>query len=840
MRFVYTFFFFLISVSLFAQSKSITGKVTDAENGDAIPFANVFFKGGTIGATTDFNGIFTVKVANGVFPADSLFATNLGYQTRGKIINRQAANQTINFQLKASVYNLTEVVVSSGENPAFRIMRGVIKHKSLNDKRSLQAYQYESYNKIEVDVDNISEKFRNKKAMRKITRVVDSLARMAGEDGKPILPLFISEAISNFYYRSSPVKKRENILKTKLTGVGVADGSTVSQLIGSSFQDYNFYENWLSILKKDFVSPIADGWKSNYEYYLADSVYIGDFWCYRIEVEPKRKEDLAFKGTIWIDSKTFALAQIDVSIGKEANLNFIEKIKIQQELEPTTDSVGRATAWLPAKTRVLIDVSELSNNSAGMLAKFYTSNRDFVVNQPKEVDFYDVPIEVAEDSKMYEDGFWDQNRHDPLTDDEKKVFVMIDSIKNVPVVKTYVEVFNILVNGYKTVGKVDIGPYLFTYAHNKIEGNRIRLGFRTNEHFSKKWVFKGYGVYGTLDGRFKYSGEVNYIASRKAWTVLGARRTYDLERLGATANEVPNNQIFLAAVKFGTFRRGYFQAENMVFMQRELRKGFTQKVSFRNFSFKPEYSEGAFAYYEEPGHRDDSPISDQFTSTELVFESRYAKDERFIQQGNQRISLGADNWPILTFRYTMGMKGVMGSDFKYHKFLFNLNHSVRFGMLGRTNYRINVGYIPSTIPYPLLGIHLGNQSFFYYETSFNLMNYFEFISDRYASLSLTHRFEGLFFNRIPFVKKFKLRFLASANVLTGRLKQANIDLSPAQYRDLTVSAPTSLNNVPYVEVGYGVENIFRFLRVDFLHRLTYRNNPEASNFGVRVSAYFNL
>ncbi|MBC7923533.1 MAG: carboxypeptidase-like regulatory domain-containing protein [Ferruginibacter sp.] len=838
--------------SLFAQPKTLTGKVTDAETGDAIPFANVYFKGTTTGTTTDFDGRFVLKLANGIIPGDSLLASSLNYQVRAKAVNRQLASQTINFQLQSSAYILREVVISSGENPAFRIMREVVRQKGRHDKRSLEAYHYESYTKVEVDVDNISDRFRNKKVMKKITRVVDSLARMAGEDGKPILPLFISEALSNYYYRANPVRKRENILKTKITGVGISDGSIVSQVIGSSFQEYNFYENWLRILNKDFISPIADGWKGSYEYFLADSLYVGNFFCYRIEVEPKRQQDLAFTGTIWIDRQSYALVQIDVTIGKEANLNFIEKIKLQQELEPAVDSTstglpgprpsaaGSPTAWLPSKTRVLIDISEVTNNSAGMLAKFYTSNQHFVVNQPQESSFYDVPLEVAEDSRQQEDGFWDEHRHAPLTDDEKKVFVMIDSIKNVPVVKTYVEIANILVNGYKTFGKIDVGPYSVAYANNNIEGNRFRLGFRTNDQFSRKWVLKAYGAYGTRDRIFKYGAGVDYLASRKAWTVMGLRSTYDLERLGATTEEIGNNTLVLAATKFGAFRRAYFQEENVAYVQREIKKGFNQNVRFRTFTFRPQYPIGQFAYYKDSELGIDSPIADRYRSSELTFETRLAKDERYIQAGNERISLGADKWPILVLRYTLGMKGVLNSDFRYDKFSVDLFHSVRLGALGRTNYILRGGYIPSTLPYPMLRIHLGNQSAFYYVTSFNLMNYYEFISDQYASLHVTHRFEGLLFNRIPLVKKWKLRFLATADVLYGSLRPDNISLIPSEYQGLPVDRPSALGKVPYAEVGYGVDNIFRFIRVDFLHRLTYRNRPEAQNFGVKVSASFSL
>ena len=167
--------------------------------------------------------------------------------------------------------------------------------------------------------------------------------------------MFITESVSKVYYRDNPSLKYENILRSKINGVGVEDGTTVTQLVGSSFQEYNFYQNWLNILAKDFVSPIADGWRLYYEYDLMDSLYVGDDYCYRLDFFPKSPQDLAFTGSMWITKKEFALKQIDVGIGKQANLNFVEKIKIQQELEPTEEG-----AWLPVKNRVLVDVSEVT------------------------------------------------------------------------------------------------------------------------------------------------------------------------------------------------------------------------------------------------------------------------------------------------------------------------------------------------------------------------------------------------------------------------------------------------------------------------------------------------
>src|SRR5690606_15684781 len=236
------------------------------------------------------------------------------------------------------------------------ILRKVVRRKNENDKRKLSAYEYDTYTKIEVDVDNMSEKFRSRKVIRKITQVLDSVERIAGEDGKPILPIFISESVSRFYYRTDPQLRLEKILKSKINGLGIQDGTLVTQFVGASFQEYNFYQNWLNILTKEFVSPIADGWRLYYNYDLTDSLFIGDDFCYRLDFFPKSPQDLAFSGTLWITRDDWALKQIDASVGRQANLNFVEKITIQQELTRTS-----AGAWIPLKNRVLIDISELTS-----------------------------------------------------------------------------------------------------------------------------------------------------------------------------------------------------------------------------------------------------------------------------------------------------------------------------------------------------------------------------------------------------------------------------------------------------------------------------------------------
>ncbi|WP_254153410.1 DUF5686 and carboxypeptidase-like regulatory domain-containing protein [Chryseosolibacter indicus] len=833
MRSCFKCFAFLWVIVLSHPSFSQTvvkGKVTDVNSGDPIPFANVIFKGTTTGTTTDFDGNFSIKSAN---PVDSVVVSYLGYKTKTRKI-QQGLEQVVNFQLEEITTSLQEVVFDAGENPAYSILRNVVRNKNKNDKRKLTAYEYDTYTKIEIDVDNITEKFKKRKVMQKITQVMDSVDRIAGEDGKPILPLFISESVSKYYYRKDPELKTENILRSKINGVGVEDGTLVTQLVGTSFQEYNFYQNWLNVISKEFVSPIADGWRLYYNYDLTDSVYIGDDFCYRLDFFPRSPQDLAFSGTIWITKGEYALKQIDASVGKQANLNFIEKIRIQQELVKTEEG-----SWLPVKNRVLIDISELTKFSAGMLAKFYTSNKNIKVNKPYDASFYSRPIVMAEDARQYEqEEYWDTLRHEPLSETEKSVYKMIDTLQNIPIVKTYTDIIKIVVNGYYNAGKINIGPYISALAYNDIEGVRVEGGFKTNMEFSKRWVVGGSLGYGFNDGRLKYSAFLQHILSRDRWTTATIRLRSDLGRVGIDEESLADNYLFLAAQRFGIFRRGYYFNESKFDFRREIFKGFTQRIAFKHSTFKPTFN---FGYYQQ-GDNENSPILNTYENAEVIIESRFARDEIFLQNDNERLSLGTLKWPIVTIRYTHGLKGFMGSDFEYDKLRLSLFKKIRFGPLGVGAMNLAGEYVFNTLPYPLLSLHLGNQTPIYAQVTYNLMDYGEFISDRYASMQYQHHFEGFLLNRIPLMKKLKWRLVGTANVIYGGMNWRNRDLiaETTSNGEETPEAGFLARGKPYVELGYGVENIFKFFRVDFIHRLSYLDKPDTRKFGVFFSFQFNL
>ena len=829
-----------------AQRIVISGQVVEATNGEPVPFASIFIPKTSVGVTADADGKFKLAVAG---TPDSIAASAMGFATQHRRLT-DAAVQTVLFRMKTGGVVLAEVIVSSRqpENPAFRILREVQKHKPENGRLSLKAAEYDSYNRIETSLINLPASMANRKVIKDIRALAVRQGAAAATDADAPLPIFASEVGSRVYQKNAPLRRREDLMHKQMRGVGPREGSVLSQMLGSNFQNFDFYLNWQNVLGKDFISPVAEGGRGTYDYELQDSVFVGKDWCYRIGVTPKRSHDLAFKGTIWVTAEGYALRRIDVVANPEANINFVSDLRISQELTSPAEGPG-----LPTRTKLVLSVRPYEKQAA-MLVRFTTVSSNFVRNQMHtESGFYDQPIvsslmEPAEKGSGSDllsglpqggaagGGYFDQHRPDTLSLSERQTFAVLDSAKQLPSVRNVLDWVELLVNGYKRVGKLDLGPISTVYSRNDLEGNRFRFGFRTTPLISRDWLTQAYVAYGTRDGRFKYGARVNYIAERRHWTVFSGEFRHDVEQAALLDNDfLDNNNLFVAASRWGRFRQGRPVLRDLtsLSMQRDLFHGFTQTLTLRYQNVNP-----LFSIHRRP-IPNGPPVSDEPSSnilqlSELVSESRYAPDENLVQNENRRRAVGLKRLPVFGFRYTLGAIDWIQGNFVYHKFNLSISHSVSVGYLGRLNYRAEASYIPSALPYYILKTPLGNQTPFYNANAFNLMNYFEFVTDRSATLRLDHHFEGLVLNSIPGIRALNWRFVATGNVLYGKLsdrsRRANGDTSD-------LPGPIS---IPYVEVGYGVENIFKFLRVDFIHRLTYRDTPGTSNFGIKVGAQFRL
>jgi len=810
-HFYYFLLLILVSMTFYAQTYTISGKVFDSESKEPLPFVPVLIKGTTVGGTTDFDGNYSITTSK---LGDSIVGTYVSYKKLTRAIKR-GESQVVNMPMVLEGVNLLEVVVKAGENPAHRIIRNVIANKEFNNKRKLDAYQYETYNKVEFDLNRIPKEMREKKLFKPIKFVFDNVDSLnSGE--KPSLPIFITEAISEVYFRSNPTLKKEVIKANKITGI---ENTSVTSVMGDMYQNINVYDNHILVFNKDFVSPISDNGFFYYKYYLEDSLFIGSTRCYQIRFKSKRPQELCFSGNMWISDTTWAVKRLEMSIPKDANINFINAANIVQEFTQIDST------WMLSKDRLVIDFA-MNKNQVGIYGRKTTSYKDFKINQPKETKFYEFgdKIVVEDSALLYSNDFWDKNRHDSLSIREKKIYHMIDTIKTLPVYRTWVDVLTIFVSGYKVVNNFEIGPYFNLVSYNRVEGLRTRFGGRTSSKFSRWYELQGYVAYGFKDEKFKYSlGFKSFISKKPHRQLIGMTYKSDYEILGQSQNGFSQDNIFASLFRTSPLTNLTRVDQTYAWYEREWVDGLTSKVTLIGRTITPLIA-NAYMYYKNDGS---IATKENIRNTEVRLNMRFAYKEKFISGDFSRISLGT-KWPVMQVTYAKSLQNAFRGEYDYQKVVLNLSDRVRLiSLIGYTDYTAEVGKIFGAVPYPLMELHGGNETYVYDYMSFNMMKYYEFASDQYASVGLFHHFEGLLFNKVPLLKKLKWREVVTCKALWGSVNEKNRK---------TLIFPTTLNALgkePYVEITAGIENIFKVFRIDALWRSTYLRPKAIDNFGVK-------
>ncbi len=811
------FFFLVLSLQLKAQQETIiTGRVTEAESNSGIPFVNIFFKGTLVGTVTDFDGIYSIKTKT---PKDSIYISQIGYQSKAKAV-KKGQTQIINFLLSPEALTLSTVEVKPGINPAIRIIKNAIHNKSKYNRDNLESVQFVSYTKQEAAIDNISERMRKRKIFRPVTAMWDSIDRLSGAEHSSSLPAGMSEVISEIYYCNSAKKKRENVNAVIVKFVGMKDGSAVSQLTGTDFQNYNFSNNNVPMQGKDFLSPIADNALLFYNYALIDSMFIDSTKCYRVDVHPKNKKDLAYTGTLWITDTTFAVKQLDLEITKDVNFNLVDRARIQQQLIPTT-----AGPWVPTQTHVMIDYAKITKRLVSMIVHVYNCNRYFIVNKSKEKNFYETKLQFAEDAITKDSAYWIKERPKQLTPSEAQSYNMIDTLRNIPVVKNSVDVLYFLASGYKDIGPVDFGHYIQSYAYNEYEGNRIKLGFRTNSKFNENWVIRGYGAYGFLDEKFKYNLQLERIITRYPWSKVGIQYRDDIDQIGTNYNYSnsmnlgqPSNNLFNTISQIGNISKLIRKKESRIWYEKDFNTGISAKITFQNIRTAPLFPVtfgDQFSIFQQHN----------YSITEILFDTRLSAKERYVQNGTERISFGNNKSPIVNINYTLGIKQLLNGDFNYHKASISVSDRFRMSILGFSQVLLRAGKVFSQIPFTLLEIPRGNETSISANNIFNQMNYFEFVSDQYVEAHWQHHFMGLLFNRIPLIKKLNLREALGLNMFYGTLTEKNKDFN-------SNNTFAVMDKVPYCEANIGIENILDVIKIDFIYRFTYIDSIYKNNYAI--------
>ncbi|MCB0793208.1 MAG: carboxypeptidase-like regulatory domain-containing protein [Flavobacteriales bacterium] len=807
----------VLCASSMAQTTRITGTVSDAKSGEPLPFVNIAFVNSRIGTTSDIDGRFMLET---FYATDSIRASFIGYLPATiKIIKDK--EQVVAIGLEPSVSQLQEVIITPEErNPAFIILDRVIANKPANNREKLASYAYDAYNKVEFDLNNLSKKFTERKLFRAFDFVFDNID---SSDAKPSLPIFITETLSDIYFRRNPRSYKEVIRGTKVSGI---QNESISQLLGDMYQNVNIYDNFLVIFGKNFVSPIADGGRNFYEYYLTDSTWIGNKWCYRMEFRPRREQELVFTGSMWIADTSYAVRHITAGIAKGANLNYVQGFWVDQEYDQVEHEV-----WMLTRDELVVDLSLARKNFQGFYGRRTATYRDFIIDRELDERYYKGAerVVVNRDTNSTTEAYWNEHRHVPLTEKEAGIYQMVDSVQQVPQFRTFVDIVNMLVTGYYTRGDLEYGPYFTFYSFNPVEGTRLRMGLRTSNSFSRQIELEGYLGYGFLDREFKGMIGGQAFITKEPRQLAGLYFRHDIEQLGQSQSAFRSDNILSS-----TFRRNPANKLTLVnevrgTYEREWFTGFSNTVLLLHRDLFPR---GDLLYL-KPQQEQLVEVVKSITSFELGIGTRFAYREKYVSGEFRRVSLGT-RFPVLEAYLGLGIPRVFGSEYAYTKLIGRIEQRVQMGALGWMRYRLEAGRLWGTLPYPLLILHTGNETFYYYDDAFNTMNFFEFLSDRYVAAFWEQHLDGFLFNRIPLLRKAKLREVLGAKAVIGSLDRKHLSellLLPGMF---------SLYDGPFIEASAGVENILNVIRIDGVWRLRYTDHPNIALFAIRLKLHFDF
>lgn len=825
----YCYFILLLVVAIVciptlagAQKTIVTGRVIDAVTKEPLPFSPVMFVGTKSGAQTDLEGNYRIET---YYSSDSLKVVVLGYAPQSKRV-KQGVTSVVNFELSSASNETAEVVIrpDDGPNPAIALMKKVLRNKKINNREKLDAYEYEAYNKVEFDLNNITEKFQDRRIFNAFEFVFEGVDTT---QEKPYLPVFMTESLSDFYFKRNPKLSKEVVKATKVSGV---ENESINQFLGDMYQNINVYDNELVAFSKSFTSPISAYALGFYDYDLIDSAAIDGKWCYKLQFFPRRKAELLFFGEMWIADTSYAVKQIEATIAEGANINWIKSFKVKQTFDEIEPEV-----WMLVKDELVVDFN-VSEKKLGAYGRKTSSYRSFVINKERPQEYYEgfSDIIVKEDASDHDDSYWQKARHIALSAKEERIYQMVDTLKNLPQFVTVSNILNLFINGYKVIGNFELGPYYTFYSFNPIEGNRLRFGGRTSNDFSKKVMLEGYLAYGFRDERFKYGGGATWVLNKNPRMAMNVFAKRDMEQLGQGNGAFRQDNVLSSLFRRNPANKLTDVTELSAYFEKEWLYGLQNKALFKHRVLKPAGSN--FQYVRFKPELNAQEQVNYLITTEVGLYTRFAYKEKFVYGEFERISLGT-NYPVLELQYNYGIPGLMGGEFEYHRLGIRVSDKLRFGPFGHLNISSEAGKIIGNLPYPLLMIHQGNETFFYDEGSYNTMNFFEFVSDEWINVWASYHANGLFLNKIPLMRRLKWREVASAKAVVGGYDLRN---------DLILSRDVNGDNrpdiftleKPFVEAALGVENIFKVLRVDFIWRLTYLDNPNIVKYGIRAKLQF--
>lgn len=837
---------FLILPGLSAAQTRISGKVVD-ENGETVPYTTVRLEGTSIGCTTDNNGNFSFT---GPVAGSTLLITAIGYNDF-KLKLSNSTKFPLNVRLHTATYSVQEVEIKPKReryvrkgNPAVDLVKELIEKKDREDIRNNEYYSRDRYEKLNIALDNFNEEKQNKSPYRKFQFLKDYVDTSA-VSGKPVLNVSTRELVATDYYQQKPQRYKQHIKGRNWAGIDdFMPASEIQAAVEEAIVDVDIFQNTITVFKREFSGPLAANVlsQSYYKYYIMDTIDVEGERCVDLAFAPFNSESFGFTGHLYVtEDSTHFIKWAQLNVPYDINMNFVQYLNIDQKFARDENHPRILTEESFTTELKLYDYID------GLYVRREVFYNNYRFDDSVDKSIFQRPERILEEdnSTARSDEFWNNERNTAIGSQYVSVESMLEQLRQNKVYYWTEKFIMFLFTGYIPVQSEQTpyyyGPLNTTVSFNDLEGVRLRAGGMTTAYLNPHWFSRHYIAYGTADNKLKYMAQLEYSfkPKKESWNefpIHSLRLKYqnDIVQYGQTFQYTNKDNVFLSLRRMSDDKSAYQKLAELTYTK-EFYNNFSIEATLRN-----RREEGSRLLEFEKMMPDGTTIpSNGFMQTEFELKLRYAPGEKFIQRNWDRKSV-TQSKPVFTLSHTMAYKGLLGSEYTMQHTEAEYRQRVFITPFGYFDAVIKGGKTWGQIPFQLMTIPNANLSIVLRKESFELLTPMEFILDSYASWDIKWSLNGLIFNRIPLLKKLELREVVTSRGIWGTLQDINnpeIDTSGNLYKfpDRAIASP--MGNTPYMELGLGIENIFKLLRIDYYFRLTHRNTPGASDHGIRMAVH---
>ena len=772
-----------IGYGLWGQETIVVGEVYDANTGEPLSNVHVYLQGTQLGTTTNAEGLFLLR--EDLDRSRTMVVSAVGYHTeRFKIAPHTQSG--IDIALREKVGSLQEVFIVPGDNPALAWMDKVRARRAAN-KRAVATSQA---GKTALYVSDI----QSKHLKRALWKSLQS-GMIQQEDSSYLVPLYWRQQVAD--------SVREDATLLTLTDYQL--------LLGQIPTAFDFYDNSLPFLSTSLLSPLAASGNTYYNYYLADSLQVGDEKHYLLHFKTKNPFYATFNGEMTIDSATCALRQIDVQMPVQTSINYLKELTIHQTFAPNNQLLSEQMSLL----------------------------MDFAIKTPSLSDSVHIfpTLLLNRDNRFLTDTTLTIATLDTTEEMEDVILPALDSLNNTPLFKTAKFVAYVLQTGcIPTTKYVEVGKVHHVFKLNKNEGLRVGIPLRTTEELWENVCLEAMVAYGIGDRAWKGLGQINIaLPSERRHTIqLKYSDEYVYSDVDDFYEYLRENKVFNLQMNLLTrlmqglpFNPDYYY--NTMTRRQEGRVQFADDWN-KYLETKAYIKVGQTGYGEATRNYHSQPT--MFYST-VGASARISFNERKVDTYFHRRYI-YNNLPVIYVGAELGSYHLdnMPSYRMYGNLQLMLRHNVDLGIGGELDYLLQAGLVFGKVPYPLLHHFAGNQTHVFDTYRFSLMNNYQYAADRYIALHAHWNGKGVLFNLIPGIRYARLRELLELKVAYGGLSKQHQSILAFPTNQAGYCTMNALN-IPYVELGVGIGNILRIGEVYGVFRLTHLNDPTSPWWAVR-------